>query len=85
MFVDMGPATPEELTALDRAYARFMRREMKAKRLSCHLAETRGEGRGRDAIWLRETPPRVNLKGGRIPYLMSFYTEPAYRGSVSPP
>jgi GNAT superfamily N-acetyltransferase len=81
MFVDMGPATREELADLDRAYARFVRREMKARRLSCYLAETR-EGKivSGGAIWLRDTPPRVNFPGGRIPYLMSFYTEPAYRG-----
>jgi GNAT superfamily N-acetyltransferase len=31
------------------------------------------------AIWLRETPPRLNFRGGKIPYLLSFYTEPGYR------
>lgn len=81
MFVDMGPATQEQLAALDRTYARFVRREMKARRLSCYLAETKeGKVVAGGAIWLRETPPRVNFPGGRIPYLMSFYTEPAFRG-----
>jgi GNAT superfamily N-acetyltransferase len=81
MFVDMGPATPKQLAALDRAYARFVRREMKGGRLSCYLVETKdGKVVAGGAIWLRETPPRVNFRGGKIPYLMSFYTEPAHRG-----
>jgi GNAT superfamily N-acetyltransferase len=81
MLVDMYPATPEELAAVDRAYARFVHREMKGRRLFCFLAETEeGEVVAGGVIWLRETPPRLNFPGGKIPYLMSFYTEPAYRG-----
>ena len=81
MLAEMAPATPRQLAAIDRAYARFVRREMKAKQLICFLVET-GEDKiaAGGAIWLRETPPRIDFPGGRIPYLMSMYTEPAYRG-----
>jgi GNAT superfamily N-acetyltransferase len=81
MLVEMHPATPGELAAVDRAYARFVRREMKGRRLLGYLAETEeGMVVAGGVIWLRETAPRVNFPGGKIPYLMSFYTEPAYRG-----
>ncbi|MDA4114635.1 MAG: GNAT family N-acetyltransferase [Thaumarchaeota archaeon] len=81
MLAEMAPATPRQLATMDRAYARFVRQEMKGRRMFCFLVETgEGEVAAGGAIWLRETPPRVNFRGGRIPYLMSLYTEPAYRG-----
>jgi len=81
MLAEMKPATQGELAAVDRAYTRFVRREMQARRLRCYVVETRkGKIVAGGAIWLRETPPRVSFPGGSIPYLMSLYTEPAYRG-----
>lgn len=81
MLAEMSPATPAQLAATDRAYGRFVRREMKARRLFCYLVETEeGSVAAGGAIWLRETPPRIDFPGGRVPYLMSMYTEPAHRG-----
>ena len=80
MLHEMRPATREELAAVDGAYSRFVRREMKARRMYSFIVETEDtKVVAGAAIWLREAPPRVNFPGGRIPYLMSLYTEPAYR------
>jgi len=81
MLAEMASATPLQLAAVDRAYARFVRQEMKGRCMFCFLVETtEGEVVAGGAIWLRQAAPRVGFPGGRIPYLMSVYTEPAYRG-----
>jgi GNAT superfamily N-acetyltransferase len=81
MLAEMAPSTPKQLAAVDRRYSRFVLREMKGKRMFGYLVETEGgEVAAGGVVWLRETPPRVDFPGGKIPYLMSMYTEPAYRG-----
>jgi hypothetical protein len=79
MFVDMGPATPEQLAALDRAYARFVRREMKARRLSCYLAETKQEEVvAGGAIWLGRLPlGQLSRRQDTLPHVL------LHRASVS--
>jgi GNAT superfamily N-acetyltransferase len=57
------------------------REEIRAKRLFCFLVET-DDGRtvGGGTLWLREVQPYAGFAGGRIPYLMSVYTELDFRG-----
>jgi len=35
---------------------------------------------GGGSVWLREVQPYTGFQGGKIPYLMSIYTDPYYRG-----
>ena len=53
----------------------------KARRLVCYVAVTEDEKVvAGGAIWLRENHPSPGFAGGKIPYLLSFYTDPQYRG-----
>ncbi len=82
MFEDIRPRTNEEHAIGDRTYRRWVKKMMKERRLVFFLAEDRKErivaGGG---IWLHERQPRLGDKGGLSPYLLSMYTEPAFRGS----
>jgi GNAT superfamily N-acetyltransferase len=81
MFEDMGHATPEGIGVHDRAFPRWVMREMKAGRFVSFLVETE-EGKlvGGGSLWLREVQPYPGFPGGKVPYLMSMYTEPGHRG-----
>jgi len=81
MFLDMHAPTKEALSVHDRAFPRWARREMLAGRLHCFLAED-GQGKvvGGGSVWLRDVQPFPGFKGGRVPYLMSMYTDPSHRG-----
>jgi GNAT superfamily N-acetyltransferase len=81
MFDDIRPRTAEEHVVGDAGYRRFVRQEMKARRLVCYVVVTE-DGRvvAGGCIWLRKTPPSPGFHGGNIPYLFSFYTDPDYRG-----
>jgi GNAT superfamily N-acetyltransferase len=81
MFLDMHAPSKKALAVHDRAFPRWARREMLAKRLYCFLAEDEhGEIVGGGSVWLREVQPFPGFKGGRVPYLMSMYTRPNLRG-----
>jgi GNAT superfamily N-acetyltransferase len=81
MFLDMHAPSKKALAVHDRAFPRWARREMLAKRLYCFLAEDKhGEIVGGGSVWLREVQPFPGFKGGRVPYLMSMYTRPNLRG-----
>lgn len=81
MFEEISDATAAELSAVDRAYRRWARAEMRAGRYVVFLVDT---GRGRvpasGALWLMPLPPRPWTLASRAPYLMSMYTEPTERG-----
>ena len=54
---------------------------MKTRRLVCYVAVTEDEKVvAGGVIWLRENHPSPGFAGGKIPYLLSFYTDPQYRG-----
>jgi len=81
MFDDMHSPPPKDHAIHDKAFPGWARREMRAKRLHCFLVET-DDGRtvGGGTLWLREVQPYPGFAGGKIPYLMSVYTEPEFRG-----
>jgi len=80
MFGELGRADSRAIEVHDEAFPRWVRREMKAKRIVCFLVETeKGRVVGGGSVWLREVQPYPGFSGGKVPYLMSMYTEPAYR------
>ncbi len=80
MFGELGRADSRAIEVHDEAFPRWVRREMKAKRIVCFLVETeKGRVVGGGSVWLREVQPYPGFPGGKVPYLMSMYTEPAYR------
>jgi len=80
MFRDMGRGNPRSLAAADRAYAVWARRLLRTGDLVGFLAVLRdGTVVAGGCVWLREHQPHPVLAGGRVPYLLSMYTEPAHR------
>ena len=81
MFADIGERPRRELAVHDRAFKAWAAKEMRAKRLVCFLVEN-GLGKivGGGSVWLRQVQPYPGYPGGKMPYLMSMYTEPACRG-----
>ncbi len=81
MFEDMQPRTKEEHAIGDRTYRGWVKRMMEDGRLVFFLAEdTKGRVVAGGGIWLHERQPRLSDKGGLAPYLLSMYTDPAFRG-----
>ena len=81
MFVGMHAPSGEAIAVHDRAFPAWARREMLAGRLICFLVEDNGnEVIGGGSLWLREVQPHAGFKGGKVPYLMSMYTDPRHRG-----
>ena len=80
MFEELRRSDSRAIKVHDEAFPRWVRREMKAKRIVCFLVEAeKGEVVGGGSIWLREVQPYPGFPGGKVPYLMSMYTKPAYR------
>jgi len=82
MFADIGGRTPRELAAHDRVYVRWARKRIRTGELRAFVVEN-PEGRtvGSGAIWLQPQQPRPGrLARQAWPYIMSMYTEPAFRG-----
>ncbi|MDA4126881.1 MAG: GNAT family N-acetyltransferase [Thaumarchaeota archaeon] len=81
MFEDMHSPPIKDLAIHDVAFPIWARTEIKSRRLFCFLVET-DDGRtvGGATLWLREVQPYPGFAGGKIPYLMSVYTEPEFRG-----
>jgi len=81
MFEDMNSPPSKDQAVHDKAFPRWAKREIKANRLFCFLVETEdGRTVGGATLWLREVQPYPGFAGGKIPYLMSVYTEPKFRG-----
>ncbi len=80
MFEEMRHRPAREHNAHDHAFKKWALNEMRAKRLFCFVvanAERKGVAGG--SIWLREVQPYPGFNGGKVPYLMSMYTEPEFR------
>ncbi len=81
MFEDMHSPPSKDHAVHDNAFPGWAKREIRAKRLFYFLVEA-DDGRtvGGATLWLREVQPYPGFAGGKIPYLMSVYTEPDSRG-----
>lgn len=95
MWADMGIGTARELDDADRVYRRWARERLRSKELMAWVAEAdvaRGArdlgARGRNArvvvgggaLWLQPVQPRPGWAKGITPYLLSMYTDQAWRG-----
>jgi GNAT superfamily N-acetyltransferase len=81
MFEDMHSPSPKDHAVHDKAFPGWAKKEIRARRLFCFLVETQdGRTVGGATLWLREVQPYPGFAGGKIPYLMSVYTVPDFRG-----
>ena len=81
MWEAIGDHTPEEHDRADAVYRRWARQRLKSGRLVGFLVETRSRHVvAGGCVWLRENQPRPGWEDRTMPYLLSMYTEPEYRG-----
>ena len=81
MWEEILEASPEEHDAAGRAYRRWVRTRMASREVVGWIAGTdRGEPVASGCVWLMPSQPRPGWKGTVSPYLMSMFTEKAYRG-----
>jgi len=80
MFEAMGVKDARELAQADRDYRRWARRLMRRGELVGFVASTGRVPVASGCVWLQERQPRPGFAGGGIPYLLSMFTEPSWRG-----
>ena len=81
MWEEILEAPRRAIDAADRAYRRWARIRLVSKEMVGFIVETdRGEPVASGCVWLMPSQPRPLWKGTVSPYLMSMYTEKAYRG-----
>jgi GNAT superfamily N-acetyltransferase len=80
LFEEIRPRTPEEHRIADRSYKGWATKLMKQGKLVGFIMRNRVEPVASGCVWLRENPPYPGRAAGPRPYLLSMYTEPAYRG-----
>lgn len=81
MWAAIGGFTDAELRAADEPYRRWMRRELRARRFVGFVAEVDGRPVGSGGLWLMPVQPRPGrFSSPFLPYILSMFTDPAYRG-----
>ncbi|MGP8078615.1 MAG: GNAT family N-acetyltransferase [Thermoplasmata archaeon] len=82
MWLDIGGRLRSQLDRADPVYRRWVRRELLARHAFGFVVEARdGRPAGSGVIWLVPSQPRPGRLGRRrMPYVMSMYTEPEFRG-----
>lgn len=85
MWEDMGRHDRTALDAADPVYRRWARARLKSGKLLGWIVEHRGAAIASGCLWLQEVHPRPfdpgQLEPARIqPYLLSMFTETAWRG-----
>ncbi|HEY5539295.1 MAG TPA: GNAT family N-acetyltransferase [Thermoplasmata archaeon] len=81
MWESMGERDGRALDEGDRVYRRWARQRLTSKRLVGFIAEdAAGHAVASGCIWLRPAQPRPGFHLRPVPYLMSMFTEPDYRG-----
>jgi GNAT superfamily N-acetyltransferase len=82
MWEEIGGRSRAELDRADPAYRRWVVRETRAHRFIGFLVEDgRGQVAGSGAVWLQPAQPRPGrLSRLRMPYILSMFTEPEFRG-----
>lgn len=82
MWREISDHTKAELDAADRVYRRWARNRLRSGKLVGWLAEAPGRQIvAGGCVWLRENQPRPGWNDQLVPYMLSMYTEPAYRGN----
>ncbi len=81
MFRDMGIHDEAALADADRAYAKWARARFRSGRFFAWLAIAPvGRVAAGGAVWLRDQQPGPRQRSP-LPYLLSMYTEPEFRGN----
>jgi GNAT superfamily N-acetyltransferase len=82
MFEDLpGRYSRTEHAVHDREYRRWVKRLLPKGEFVGWIAETRGGAPvAGGAVWLQERQPRPGEAAAKVPYLLSMYTEPEFRG-----
>ena len=82
MWEEIGGPTRAELDRADPAYRRWVVRETRAHRFIGFLVEdAKGRAAGSGAVWLQPAQPRPGrLSRLHMPYILSMFTEPEFRG-----
>ncbi|MGI0090163.1 MAG: GNAT family N-acetyltransferase [Nitrososphaerales archaeon] len=81
MFEDIVRRSPNEHAVADRLYRKWIVDMIRKKRFAAFLAVTEEGGYvAGGCVWIRETQPSPRYPLLRMPYLLSMYTEPEFRG-----
>ena len=80
MWFDMGYKNKAELDAADRVYRRWAKSRLKTGELVGFIVESADQIAGSGCLWLQPRLPVPGFAGGFQPYLLSMYTEHAFRG-----
>jgi GNAT superfamily N-acetyltransferase len=82
MWENIGRWSRRDLDRADAPNRRWIRREMRAHRFFAFLyVVPDGRIAGSGAVWLQRSQPRPGkLAGETMPYIMSMFTEPEFRG-----
>ncbi len=79
MWRDIGKMTAAQLEAGDPVYRRWIVARLKSGKAAAFIIERGGEPVASGVLWIQEAQPRPGLREVRQGYLLSMYTEPAYR------
>ena len=81
MWQELRAYSRRELALHDDAYRRWVRRQARARRLLAYVVEeSPGRTVASGCLWLMPSEPRPGPLGrGRVPYVLSMYTDPAFR------
>jgi len=80
MFAAIGGFSPADLEASDPVYRRWIRPRLRDGRAGAVVARSGDEPVGSAVIWLREDQPRPGAPKLLVPYIMSVYVDPRFRG-----
>jgi len=79
MFEDIRHRSAREHKVGDESFSKWAQKKIKTGELTCYLAQSGTRTAAGGCVWLREEQPGPGYTGGLIPYVMSMYTEPAFR------
>lgn len=80
MWIDLGVTGEARHDAADRRYRRWARARLRNKQLVAWLVESRDQRiAGGGCVWLQPVQPSPRKPGMFQPYLLSMYTDPAFR------
>ena len=80
MFEEMGEKNKRALDRHDRMYRSWARTRLRRAELAGFIAEVNGVAAASGCVWLQARQPRPDSDGRGVPYLLSMFTERAYRG-----
>jgi GNAT superfamily N-acetyltransferase len=80
MWEETGRYDISTLQVHDRRFREWVRERLRSGKLLGWVAEINGDVVGGACVWLQPTRPRPSVRGTTVPYLLSMYTEPKFRG-----